>query len=75
MNKEERLNTTKGQKLFNFLYNRDFQTSNHGSPSQIDAEEGWGRLHYLNEMTDEEFNEITYGSEDYIDGFVIGDGT
>jgi len=48
----------KGEKLFNFLYNRDFETSNYGSPSQIDAEEGWGRLNYLNEMSDEEFDKI-----------------
>jgi len=67
----------KGEELFNFLYNRDFETSNHGSPSQIDAEEGWGRLYYLKEMTDDEFNKIIFDAPDgdYIDGYKIGAGT
>lgn len=61
----------KGQKLYNFLYNREYKTIDWGSPSQIDADEGWGRLSYLETMDDEEFNRIIYG-EDYIEGFEVG---
>jgi hypothetical protein len=77
MNKEERLNTTKGQRLSRFLEDKmdEYESSSRLSPSTNAAMAYSHALSILENMTDDEFNEITYGSEDYIDGYVIGDGT
>ena len=56
--KQQVINMRKGEKLYNFLYDRDCETIDYGSPSQIDAAEAWSRLGYLEEMTDEEFDKI-----------------
>jgi hypothetical protein len=53
----------KGEKLYNFLYNREIETIDYGSPNQIDAAEAWSRLGYLEEMTDDEFDKIISQNE------------
>lgn len=70
MNKEERLKTTKGERLIKHLSEK-FPVLDHYEVLYRDAR----LVKIIMNMTDEEFNEITYGSKNYIDGFVIGDGT